>query len=1392
MTLTVGGRDFEGSAATTSSGNTGFSWPTNPAFTWAVGDTVSVSLKATPPDAPTNVSAEAGGGEVALSWDDPSDDTITKYQYRQKTGSGGFGNWTDIPGSGATTTSHTVTSLTPGTAYSFKVRAEVATLPGAASGTVTATPAAYIELWSPTLTVGKAPGGITTFGYRPKFNYGALSPSNFTYGGEQYTTLTLEQRYSNKLDYGFSPDIPFKSVLTLIVDGESFRASAAEAQIIDDGGGLTWVNSGLTWAVGDIVAVSLRAVLPGTPANFKAEAGDSEVALSWDDPSDDTITKYQYRQKEGSGGLGDWTDITGSEATTTSHTVISLTNGTAYSFQVRAAVATLPGVASGTGTATLSTNRAPAFATETATLDVEENTAEGDDVGGAVTATDEDNDTLTYSLSGTDAASFAISGSTGQITVGTGAGLDNETKASYAVTVTATDTSDATDTIEITIDVTDEDEQPSLSGSAAVSYAENCTASVANYTAADPEGATVSWILSGADSDDFSISAGGALSFNSSPDFETPADADTDNIYQMTVEATDGTTDKVTLAVTVTVTNVDEVGAVALSPAQPVVGTALTAILTDPDGSISGTAWVWAGSTDWDGSAGTGTWTDIIGAASANYTPVTGDAGKYLRATASYTDEHGAGKSAQKASANQLAPAPALLTVSYSAATYEATEGGDAVAITVNISPVADREVLLRIESQPRAGTTVDTDEFDVVGLAGSLTLTIDRGDAARSFTVQANHDDDGVHDQIDLGFGGPLPTQVTVGERSSAVLTVNDDEGGTVTLSPAQPEVSVAISATLADPSGSITGTTWVWSRSGDGLADWSDITEATSVSYTPVAAEVGNYLRATATYTDAQGSGQKAWKVSANSVGSTAPSNNPPAFASDSDARPIAENSEANTNVGSAVTATDPDSGDALTYTLSGTDAASFAIGASNGQITVGSGTSLDYESGTNSYSVIVSVSDGKNSEGNADTTVDDTITVAINVTDVEEAGTVVLSPAQPVVGTALTATLTDPDGSIAATTWVWASSSDWDVSVGTGTWTTISGATSTDTTSAYTPVDADLNNYLRATASYTDPEGSGKSAQAVSANAVQPAPVVNTAPAFPAATAARSIAENTTAGANVGDPVTATDTDTLTYSLSGTNATSFTIGTSSGQITVGTGTTLDFESRNSYEVVVTATDTITVTINVTDVDEAGVVSLSPSQPQVGTELTATLTDPDGTLSGGTWQWASSADATDGSWTDIEGATSASYTPVRADLGNYLQAMATYTDGHGAGKSATAQSVNSVQATPVSWISFGSAIYSGIEGGPEVTITVNIVPPADRNFAVPILFANGATESDYYTVDGVDSNGNLRVSAGDRARTVTITPQPDSDVADETLPCDSERRYPAECPEVRLTRRR
>ena len=92
---------------------------------------------------------------------------------------------------------------------------------------------------------------------------------------------------------------------------------------------------------------------------------------------------------------------------------------------------------------------------------------------------------------------------------------------------------------------------------------------------------------------------------------------------------------------------------------------------------------------------------------------------------------------------------------------------------------------------------------------------------------------------------------------------------------------------------------------------------------------------------------------------------------------------------------------------------------------------------------------------------------------------------------------------------------------------------------------------------------------------------------------ASATRSVAENTAAGENIGDPVAATDpnNDTLTYTLGGADAESFDIEESSGQLQ--TKAALDYETKTSYTVEVTATDpsgasaTITVTITVTDVD-------------------------------------------------------------------------------------------------------------------------------------------------------------------------------------------------------------
>ena len=111
-------------------------------------------------------------------------------------------------------------------------------------------------------------------------------------------------------------------------------------------------------------------------------------------------------------------------------------------------------------------------------------------------------------------------------------------------------------------------------------------------------------------------------------------------------------------------------------------------------------------------------------------------------------------------------------------------------------------------------------------------------------------------------------------------------------------------------------------------------------------------------------------------------------------------------------------------------------------------------------------------------------------------------------------------------------------------------------------------------------------------------------NNVPVFTeTAPAARSVAENTGSGVDVGAPVAATDADTattgelLTYSLGGTDAASFTIVSHSGQIRTRSGVSYNFEAKSGYSVTVSVTDgthtpnntaTIAVTITVTDVDE------------------------------------------------------------------------------------------------------------------------------------------------------------------------------------------------------------
>ena len=87
--------------------------------------------------------------------------------------------------------------------------------------------------------------------------------------------------------------------------------------------------------------------------------------------------------------------------------------------------------------------------------------------------------------------------------------------------------------------------------------------------------------------------------------------------------------------------------------------------------------------------------------------------------------------------------------------------------------------------------------------------------------------------------------------------------------------------------------------------------------------------------------------------------PEPNPPTFMEgDSTTRLIAENTPPNRNIGKPVSATDVN-GNTLTYSHSGTDASSFSIDSSTGQLTTQ--IPFDYET-KNQYVVTVTVSDGK----------------------------------------------------------------------------------------------------------------------------------------------------------------------------------------------------------------------------------------------------------------------------------------------------------------------------------------------------------------------------------------------------------------------------------------------
>ena len=216
-----------------------------------------------------------------------------------------------------------------------------------------------------------------------------------------------------------------------------------------------------------------------------------------------------------------------------------------------------------------------------------------------------------WSLAGSDGGDFIIT-ETGQ----NGAELtfrntpdydspaDSNRDNEYLVTIRAYNGS-TYGSLDVIVTVTDQNEaEPVVTGRGTLSFRENTTTETRLYTyrATDMDrDTTIAWSLEGDDRDDFAIDEG-VLTFSSPPNYEQPADSDTDNEYEITVVASDGA-NRGTLDVTITVTDVNEgpevTGTATRTVSENFDGVVATYTATDPEG-LAVTRWNLGGSDSGD------------------------------------------------------------------------------------------------------------------------------------------------------------------------------------------------------------------------------------------------------------------------------------------------------------------------------------------------------------------------------------------------------------------------------------------------------------------------------------------------------------------------------------------------------------------------------------------------------------------------------------------------------------------------------------------------------------------------------------------------------------------------------------------------------------------------
>ena len=298
------------------------------------------------PAAPSRFRASLSGGSVSLSWDDPGDDSVGKYQYRIKTAGAGnaWSLWADVAGSDASTISATISGVSGSERRVVELQARPVSRLGWG--------ATYHSAWASTgpparMSGFNIPGGSYAGGDLPVVGAPASSPK----GEADLHWSDPGDESIVKYQYKIRParsgtrdsqwiDIPGSGASTT---SYKFVLPTPEMYSIR----MRPINSAGATAAGPVNVKPFWPAL-AAPSGLKASLSGGSVSLSWDNPYDSSIHKYQYRIKTvgTSNTWSNWADIPNSDGSTTSYTISGVTGSERRVVQLRALRLSLGGTGS--------------------------------------------------------------------------------------------------------------------------------------------------------------------------------------------------------------------------------------------------------------------------------------------------------------------------------------------------------------------------------------------------------------------------------------------------------------------------------------------------------------------------------------------------------------------------------------------------------------------------------------------------------------------------------------------------------------------------------------------------------------------------------------------------------------------------------------------------------------------------------------------------------------------------------------------------------------------------------------------------------------------------------------------------------------------------------------